>query len=515
MLNRKSASILPGVCFIALLCLNPAPSSIAYPQSSDRNSPTPLNTNPFNASIRAQDNGSYFYTFTAGPGSLKISVPVRTNGNVSQIFVELYDGANSLLTSFDATSSGVIQQREVVLNGKDRLVLKITGLRMNDSGSFTVKLTGRVFLNEAPAAGSTSIQKPPGDAHQKKDTTPPTIRITSPPVTRGQGAGAAASRITVIGDATDESGVSEVMVNGQPASLDSSGHFSAEVLLKVGENRIVVSATDTNRNQGEERFTIDRTGGAASPSQPDAGPPAKGKYYALLIAVQDYKDLGIKKLDNPVRDAEKLAEILTRNYTFDKQDVKLLKNATRGEIILAFEQLEKTLKPEDSLLIFYAGHGYWDDKTRQGYWIPVDVQRESRSNWLSNGEVRDSLRGIAVTHTLLITDACFSGGILKGRDIAMTAAIQQLSRMPSRTAMTSGAMTTVPDTSVFLEYLIKRLQENKETYKTAMELFSSLQSAVINNSPVVDKDGARPTPQYGVIQEAGDEGGDFIFVRRQ
>ncbi|CAN2042412.1 hypothetical protein GMMP15_800005 [Candidatus Magnetomoraceae bacterium gMMP-15] len=42
----------------------------------------------------------------------------------------------------------------------------------------------------------------------------------------------------------------------------------------------------------------------------------------------------------------------------------------------------------------------------------------------------------------------------------------------------------------------------------------SFNEAVINNSPIVNKKGDRPVPKYGVILEAGDEGGDFIFVKK-
>jgi hypothetical protein len=42
---------------------------------------------------------------------------------------------------------------------------------------------------------------------------------------------------------------------------------------------------------------------------------------------------------------------------------------------------------------------------------------------------------------------------------------------------------------------------------TSQQLFDSFRQAVINNSMVV--------PQDGVIAEAGDEGGDFIFVKRK
>jgi len=72
--------------------------------------------------------------------------------------------------------------------------------------------------------------------------------------------------------------------------------------------------------------------------------------------------------------------------------------------------------------------------------------------------------------------------------------------------MTSGTLTEVPDHSAFLDYLTKRLQENTQEYMSADQLFYRFREAVINNSP--------NTPQYGVIHEAGDEGGEYIFVRR-
>lgn len=488
--------------------------TIAYAQSSDPSAPMPILANPFTGAIRPKDNASYYYSFTAGPGNLTISVPVKTNGNLSQLSVEVYDSNNSLLLNVDATSSGSTQETTISLSASQRLIMKLTGLRSNDSGSFSIKLKGRIDLQppvSAPSVPGTTSRP----VTKEKDTTPPKIRIISPSVTRGQSASTGTSRVPVTGMALDESGVSEVLVRGVSARLDANGNFSAEVMLKVGENQIAVSATDTYGNRIEETFIINRTAdlpvGAAKP-EVDL---LKGRYYALLIAVQEYKGPVYNRLDNPLKDAEKLRDVLTTYYTFDKQDVIFLKNPTRDEIISTIEQLEKTLKPEDNLLIFYAGHGQWDKDRQQGYWIPSDVQGESRSKWLSNGDVRDSIRGIKARHTLLITDACFGGGILSSRGGAVVPpSIEELMRMQSRTAMTSGAMTTVPDRSVFLEYLTKRLAENKEAYKTAASIFTSLQTVVIDNSPRMN-DGNRTTPLYGSIQEAGHEGGDFIFVRRQ
>jgi len=72
--------------------------------------------------------------------------------------------------------------------------------------------------------------------------------------------------------------------------------------------------------------------------------------------------------------------------------------------------------------------------------------------------------------------------------------------------MTSGTLTEVPDRSAFVKYLLERLNDNTEKYLTSEQLFSSFRMAVINNSDVV--------PQYGEIYNVGDEGGDFVFIRK-
>ena len=77
----------------------------------------------------------------------------------------------------------------------------------------------------------------------------------------------------------------------------------------------------------------------------------------------------------------------------------------------------------------------------------------------------------------------------------------------SRRAMTSGNLTTVPDKSSFLVFLIKKLEDNQDVFLPARMLFSRLYEPVMNNAP--------STPQFGVIQGVGDEGGDFIFIRKK
>ncbi len=237
---------------------------------------------------------------------------------------------------------------------------------------------------------------------------------------------------------------------------------------------------------------------------------ADGRYYAIIIGVSSYDSTDLN-LDRPIQDALELQKVLTKNYEFSEDDIYLLQNPTRNQIIFTLYNFRKKISTIDNLLIFYAGHGHWDSDANQGYWWPRDATPNNPSNWLSNSDIREQIRGIKSFHTLLISDACFSGGIFKARGSgAIKGApmdIIALYKLPSRRAITSGTLTQVPDRSVFFQYLIKRLKENQTEYLTSQSLFDSFKQAVINNSQIV--------PQDGVITDTGDEGGDFVFIRRK
>lgn len=234
-----------------------------------------------------------------------------------------------------------------------------------------------------------------------------------------------------------------------------------------------------------------------------------GKYYALIIGINEYIDPVINSLDFCVRDAELFYNTITTRYTFEKENVKLLQNATNFDIVAALDFFARTVRPIDNFLIFYAGHGIWNPNSETGFWLPSDARRNSKLNWFRNSALRDYLSEINSKHTLLITDACFGGSIFKSRAAFMDAplAINKLYELPSRKAMTSGTLTEVPDQSAFLKYMIVRLYDNSNRYLSSEQLFSSLRIAVINNSNVI--------PQFGEIKDVGDEGGDFIFILRE
>ena len=266
--------------------------------------------------------------------------------------------------------------------------------------------------------------------------------------------------------------------------------------------RIQAQEVETTGKPVRVKFKTD------TPPPTDEGIMARHNY-ALLIAVQDYQDSLLVSLNEPLKDATALKEVLIGNYTFEPEYVSLLTNPTFEDINVAFDDLSHKITPNDNLLIFYAGHGYFDEKTGIGYWMPADAQQKNRAKWFRNSALVENMGAIKSKHTLLIADACFSGGIFKTRSVVVNNAsidISKLMKSASRKAMTSGSLTTVPDKSVFMKYLLKALNENENQYLPSEDLFDAVRVAMKNNS--------NTRPLYGEIQNVGDEGGDFVLIRR-
>lgn len=281
----------------------------------------------------------------------------------------------------------------------------------------------------------------------------------------------------------------------------SAGLAAQNPIIEGTTNPVMVDLTSnpTMVNRGDEiEITLESLGITKLP-----------KYYALIIGVSNYKNsgAGLPNLEQPVKDADRLYEVLTSKYAFEPEYVTLLKDGTREEIINNFDRLANTVQERDNVLIFYAGHGFYDRSKDFGFWLPADAKLESRAAWIANSTIKDYVGALKAKHTLLITDACFGGSIFKTRAVGdMLKRFNELYRDNSRKAMTSGNLSEVPDKSVFLKFLLKELDDNKDVFLSASTLFTRIYEPILNN--------AVSTPQFGVVQGAGDEGGDFFFIRK-
>jgi hypothetical protein len=340
------------------------------------------------------------------------------------------------------------------------------------------------------------------------DKTAPAIIITEPATNRGLEIVSAGNDILVKGTAADPSGLKSVTINGVSVYAQVDGNFWGNVSLKDGANKITVVATDFAGNTITQVFEIKKKAAVAAS---DIVPVVvkEGKNYCLLIGAQNYDDLSIPSLENPIQDAVKLKIILKQKYNFEDVNIITLFNPAANDVKRQLLELTNTIEPEDNLLIFYAGHGIWVEKEKKGYWLLVDAKRNDSNTWLQNKDVLNLIAKLPSRHTLLITDACFSGGVFKTRSIGKNApaAIQSMNEKISRVAITSGNDTEVPDESVFMKYLIKALSENKEQYLTAQKMFiTQIIEAVMTET--------KTEPRYGTLELAGHIGGDFIFSKK-
>jgi hypothetical protein len=240
-----------------------------------------------------------------------------------------------------------------------------------------------------------------------------------------------------------------------------------------------------------------------------------GEYYGLIIGIDQYSGEW-PMLKNAMNDAKGVADLLSAKYVFQYMKTLYNKDATRDNILNQFEYLLKTVKPNDNVLIYYSGHGEYIENMDKGFWVPVDASAKSISKYISNEDIRAFLTGIKSKHTLLVTDACFSGDIFRGKTMTIpyensTKYYTKMYSLSSRKAITSGGIEPVMDKgkenhSIFAYYFLQALNNNKEKYFDAGQVFDFIKIPVVNNS--------YQTPAYNQIRNAGDEGGQFIFIMK-
>lgn len=411
-------------------------------------------------------------------------------------------------------NSKSIDVKGVIYDSLGVSTVKINGVRatLGQDNSFygRIKLVSRINNITITAENQSGIiSKFSFNVIRDLDLKGPIIKILEPLASRGIKIIKKSEVVKIKGLAIDESGVKEVFVNDQKASLANTGEFTAELYLHVGDNPIVVNAIDNVNNSTLDTFIVTR-------KLEDV--ISAGRFIGFVIGIDSYKGYW-PELDNAVNDAEGVAKVLKDRYTFDTVFTLINGEATRKNIIDEFQRLTTYIKPEDNLLIFYAGHGQYNKVLNKGYWVPVDANSNSIADFISNSDILTFIGGIPSKHTLLITDACFAGDIFRGKPTEsikfdpnnMQRYYREVYKKASRAAITSGSLEEVSDAgkdghSVFTYYLIKSLKTNDQKYLDASQLFNDFRVAVTNNS--------EQTPEYQVLRDTNDEGGRFVFVKR-
>ena len=238
--------------------------------------------------------------------------------------------------------------------------------------------------------------------------------------------------------------------------------------------------------------------------------------YALIFAVNDYQEWG--DLTNPVYDAKAVEEELREYYGFETE---LVLNPDKREVLTKVrEYAGKSYQTKDQLLIFFAGHGKFDEITRMGYLATVDskLSDDVSDSYISHSAYRDYINNIPCEHILVVIDACFGGTFdqalaragSRGADqqyyeLTRTEFIERKLKYQTRKYLTSGGKQYVPDGrpgahSPFARKFLEALRnygggDKILTYTELLTYFEAL----------------TPMPRSGEFG-ANEPGSDFIFV---
>jgi len=395
----------------------------------------------------------------------------------------------------------------------------ITAVAFSQDGQFILS-SGKDHTVKLWALDPSRKNQPPRVAQKKPDQVQrPIIRITSHEISRGISVVPMVPETLVAGKVEDASGISEVTINGKKAMLDANGDFSIFLPLKPGRNEILIVAKNVNDKMSQKRFWLEATreGGA------DSGPLKTTavfsgdsvKYHALIIGNNNYEYL--PQLQTAINDAKEIDRLLREQYGFT---TTVLLDAGRSQIMNGFNEVREQLGPDDSLLIYYAGHGEFDKSVGKAYWLPTNAKPDNDTNWIIVDNITSNIKRMSSRHILVVADSCYSGTLTRSAITKLNTAdektryLEKMRKRASRTLMASGGNEPVADSdgeegshSVFAQAFIDALRDPGFQTFTAEQLFySSIKESVAGN--------AEQVPEYNIIKNSGHKGGDFVFVRK-
>jgi uncharacterized caspase-like protein len=290
---------------------------------------------------------------------------------------------------------------------------------------------------------------------------------------------------------------------------------SAPIVLKEGANAIVLTATEAGGAVRQEVRTViydkPKPVAAAAPGAAASPPPVvKHDTWAVIIGVGRYQSTDIPSLRYTVSDAESLYQILLGPGAFRKEHVLLITDKTEKTPTLRNIKwalgtfLARSAKKDDTVLIFFAGHGAPEIDQRgverdglAKYLIPSDADPDDLySTALPMDEMQTIFGRVEAERMVVFLDACYSGAA-GGRTFSAKKTraanlddqfLERLTRSKGRAIITASRPSEVsielPELGhgIFTYYLVQGLKGaadlNKDGIITVQELYEYVEQQV-------------------------------------
>ncbi|MGE4489625.1 MAG: caspase family protein [Kiritimatiellales bacterium] len=237
--------------------------------------------------------------------------------------------------------------------------------------------------------------------------------------------------------------------------------------------------------------------------------------HALVVGISDYNGTGWPELGTAKADAEAIGEVLENQYGFHVTRLTD-RDACRRNILQALDSF-MAFGPNDAVLVYFAGHGFYDRQMDEGYWIPYGASRFSgqqpaKEDWLWNTTISRIISASPARHILLIADTCYGGSLFRGEEISAKSApwYQRAMSVPSRYLITSGNIEPVLDSgirhSIFAQEILNFLKYNDQPLFSASDLGVAIRQKVSSLTGQMVRMGPLSSPAHA--------GGEFVFVRK-
>lgn len=132
--------------------------------------------------------------------------------------------------------------------------------------------------------------------------------------------------------------------------------------------------------------------------------------FAFIICNENYADAPVPYSLN---DGRMFKEYCQKSLGLPEKNINMYEDATFGNIITAIEKMKSIADAYDgeaSVIFYYAGHGFPDDKQQTAYLLPIDGDASSiTTTGYPLAKLYEEIAGLNLKSSIVFLDACFSG----------------------------------------------------------------------------------------------------------
>lgn len=240
----------------------------------------------------------------------------------------------------------------------------------------------------------------------------------------------ARNSVRIRGTVRDPNGsaIREVRINGSVAAaqVDAAGtvRFTGFAPISERTREVEIAAWTSDGRHGAHVVPIRPAVSDTRAAEPerDFEDGSRGQRYAVVVGISDYADDAIPDLQFADDDALAFYEFLRSPAAgmggIPEENIRLLLNegATYRELRSALYTFLEAATSEDIVYIYIAGHGAPNPRRPDDlYLLAYDTEAEDiPGTGFPMSDVNEAIRRLYAHHTVLLTDACHSGGVGMG-----------------------------------------------------------------------------------------------------